>query len=135
MSVSPAPTAIAPFNPELTNEDIHLTAAAARKIAELCQETAGEMAGIRIFVAGGGCSGMKYGMTFTEEQMPQDCFLDGENYKIFIDAVAVEYMRGVEIDFVERPLGEASFVFNNVFAQTGGSGTCGGCGSAGGCGS
>jgi len=45
-------------------------------------------------------------------------------------------MRGVEIDFVDRGMGDASFVFNNVFAATGGSGGCGSCGSSsGGCGS
>jgi len=45
--------------------------------------------------------------------------------------VALNFLRGVEIDYVERRMG-ASFVFNNVFAATGGSGACGGCGSAGG---
>ena len=42
-----------------------------------------------------------------------------------------DFLRGVEIDYVERPTG-ASFVFNNAFSMTGGSGTCGACGSAGG---
>ena len=45
--------------------------------------------------------------------------------------LGVELAGEVEIDFVDRPAG-ASFVFNNVFASTGGSGTCGACGSAGG---
>ena len=40
-------------------------------------------------------------------------------------------LEGAEIDYVSRPTG-ASFVFNNVFAATGGSGTCSACGAAGG---
>lgn len=124
------------FNPVLTGQDIQLSDAAAQKMTELFQEVQDEMTAIRIFVSGGGCSGMKYGMTFTDAQTPYDCVLEGEGYRILIDAVAVNYMKGVEIDFVDRPLGEASFVFNNVFAATGGSGSCGGCGSAkGSCGS
>lgn len=124
------------FDPVLTTEDIQLSAAAADKLTELFREIDGEMSAIRIFVSGGGCGGMKYGMTFTDEQTPYDCVLKGDGYTIFVDAVAMNYMKGVEIDFVERPLGEASFVFNNVFAATGGSGSCGGCGSAkGSCGS
>ena len=53
------------------------------------------------------------------------------DFSIYVDAVALNYLRGVEIDYVERPTG-ASFVFNNAFAMTGGSGTCGACGAAGG---
>ena len=43
-----------------------------------------------------------------------------------------EILRGVEIDFVDRGMGQASFVFNNVFAAVGGSGGCSACGSSGG---
>ena len=46
-----------------------------------------------------------------------------------MDAVAFGYLHGVEIDFVTRPTG-SSFVFNNVFMATGGSGGCTGCGAA-----
>ena len=48
---------------------------------------------------------------------------------LHVDAVAMQYLRGVEIDYEARAVG-ASFVFNNVFAATGGSGMCGGCGAA-----
>ncbi len=87
--------------------------------------------GVRIFVSGGGCSGMTYGMTFVEEPTEFDCMLEQNGLKLFVDAVALNYLEGVEIDFKEQGLNK-SFVFNNVFAQTGGSGTCGTCGAAGG---
>jgi iron-sulfur cluster insertion protein len=57
--------------------------------------------------------------------------MEKQGFNLYVDAVAMNFLRGVEIDFVERPTG-ASFVFNNVFAATGGSGTCGACGAAGG---
>ena len=84
-----------------------------------------------VFVSGGGCDGMTYGMTFTDAKTPYDCELKAEGFNLYVDAVALNFLRGVEIDYVERSTG-ASFVFNNVFAATGGSGTCGACGSAGG---
>lgn len=118
------------FNPVLTTQDIQLSDAARQKMTELFGQIDDNILAIRIYVAGGGCSGMRYGMSFAEAQTPYDCVLDEGDYKIFVDAVAMNFMRGVEIDFVERPMGEASFVFNNVFAATGGSGACGGCGSA-----
>jgi len=123
------------FTTELTSSDINISTAASAKLAELFVEVGDEMEANRIFVSGGGCSGMSYGMTFSDDRTAYDSVLDTGEYKIYVDAVALNYMRGVEIDFVDKGMGEASFVFNNVFAATGGSGGCGSCGSAsGGCG-
>ena len=76
---------------------------------------------------------MTYGMTFTDQKHAFDKVLNRDGYNVYVDTVALHYMRGVEIDFVTKPTG-SSFVFNNVFAATGGSGTCSACGAAGGCG-
>ena len=86
---------------------------------------------IRIYVAGGGCSGMTYGMTFTDRRTDYDRVHEGDGYRVYVDAVALNYLKGVEIDFVTRETG-STFVFNNVFQATGGAGTCGACGAAGG---
>jgi iron-sulfur cluster insertion protein len=122
----------ASYNHALTTSDIIISDAASEKLTELFADVGDEMDAIRIYVSGGGCGGMSYGMTFSDEQTPYDSVLDTGNYKIYVDTVALNYMRGVEIDFIQRGLDEASFVFNNVFSATGGSGSCGGCGSAGG---
>lgn len=122
------------YNHDLTTSDIIISSAASEKLKELFADVGDEMDAIRIFVSGGGCGGMSYGMTFSDEKTAYDSVLDTGDYKIYVDAVALNYMRGVEVDFIERGLGEASFVFNNVFSATGGSGSCGSCGSAsGGC--
>lgn len=123
---------VASYNHALTTSDIIISDAASEKLTELFADVGDEMDAIRIFVSGGGCGGMSYGMTFSDEQTPYDSVLDTGSYKIYVDTVALNYMRGVEIDFIQRGLDEASFVFNNVFSATGGSGSCGGCGSAGG---
>ena len=107
--------------------------AAADKLAELFREVDdGDIEAVRIFVTGGGCGGMSYGMTFTDSRNEHDAVLEGEGYKVYVDAVALNFLRGVEIDFVDRGMGQASFVFNNVFAAVGGSGGCSACGSSGG---
>ena len=87
--------------------------------------------GIRIYVAGGGCSGMTYGMTFVEKPSTFDCVLEVDGMNVYVDSVALGYLEGVEIDFRDEGVNK-SFVFKNVFANAGGSGSCGGCGSAGG---
>ena len=116
----------------LSENDLSLTPAAREKMAELFRQAEDdELQAIRVFVSGGGCGGMGYGMTFTDTRSEYDCVRNEEGFAIYVDAVALNFLRGVEIDYVERPTG-ASFVFNNAFAMTGGSGVCGACGAAGG---
>ncbi len=116
----------------LAATDLSLTPAAREKMAELIsQADDADLQAIRVFVSGGGCGGMGYGMTFTDSRTEFDYVRKESGFSVYVDAVALNYLRGVEIDYVERPSG-ASFVFNNAFALTGGSGTCGACGAAGG---
>jgi len=124
------------FTNNLLEGDLALTAAAREKMLELFNQVEDdELKAIRVFVSGGGCGGMGYGMTFTDALSEYDCVREEEGFSVYVDAVALNFLRGVEIDYVEKPTG-ASFVFNNAFSMTGGSGTCGACGGAsgGGCG-
>jgi iron-sulfur cluster insertion protein len=120
------------FDHRMTDADVRLTPAAQEQIQGLLSQVEDDdIEAVRVFVSGGGCGGMTYGMTFTDQRTPYDCVLDEGGVKIYVDPVALNYLRGVEIDYVDRPMG-ASFVFNNVFKSTGGSGTCKTCGSSGG---
>jgi len=122
------------YREEIDESRMTLTDEARTQLTNLfAQVDDAEIEAIRIFVSGGGCSGMTYGMTFTDRKSEYDKVLHSEGFDIYVDAVALNYLDGVEIDYVARPTG-ASFVFNNVFASTGGSGVCSACGAAGGCG-
>src|SRR5210317_1098170 len=122
----------ADYSNNLAESDLALTEAARGKMRELFNQIEDDdMKAIRVFVSGGGCGGMGYGMTFTDSRSEYDSVRSEEGFDIYVDAVALNFLRGVEIDYVEKPTG-ASFVFNNAFAVTGGSGTCGACGAAGG---
>ena len=110
------------FPKTVSDRDVRLSSTAGEKIAELLEDIDEEMEGIRIFVTGGGCSGMTYGITYADSVSEYDCTLEGEGYRVLIDAVALNYLRGCEIDFDQN-----SFVFKNVFQAVGGSGACGGC--------
>ena len=120
------------YSTDLAAGELALTEAARGKMRELFSQIEDDdMKAIRVFVSGGGCGGMGYGMTFTDSRSEYDSVRSEEGFDIYVDAVALNFLRGVEIDYVEKPTG-ASFVFNNAFAVTGVSGTCGACGSAGG---
>lgn len=123
-------TSSTPFRERLDAQDMRLTESASSQLAKLFGEVDDEeIEAIRIYVTGGGCSGMAYGMTFTDRRTSYDRVFEGGGFNIYVDSIAMNYLQGVEIDYVQRPTG-ASFVFNNVFASTGGSGTCGRCGAA-----
>lgn len=118
------------YRESVDEAELSLTPAAREQLATLCSQIDDdEVEAVRIYVTGGGCSGMTYGMTFTDRKTPWDKVLKERDFDIYVDAVAFGYLQGAEIDFVSRPTG-SSFVFNNVFAATGGSGACAGCGAA-----
>ncbi|MBL1274903.1 MAG: iron-sulfur cluster assembly accessory protein [Ectothiorhodospiraceae bacterium] len=124
-------SALPEFNNVVTDQ-IKVMPAAHGKLRELI-DAEDEINGVRIFVSGGGCGGMTYGMTFSDAPSHFDSILEQDGLTLYVDAVALSFLTGVEIDFVEQGMG-ASFVFKNAFAATGGSGSCGACGSSsGGC--
>ncbi len=119
------------FEPALTSNELEVTQSAQDKLHEIVSQTDEDVSAIRIYISGGGCGGLSYGMTFTDEKSDFDNVLQFDGFKILVDVVALNYLRGAQIDYVQE-VGRERFVFNNVFAETGGSGVCGGCGAAGG---
>jgi len=116
----------------LTEQDLSLTTPAQDKIGELFSQVDDSIQGVRVFATPGGCSGISFGMTFADSVNADDGVLDVGNFKVIVDGGTLPYLRGVEIDFVDRGDGNASFVFNNLPSMGGGG--CGTCGSGGGCG-
>ena len=80
--------------------------------------------GLRVFVAGGGCSGMQYGMALEEEARPYDHVIENEGIKIFIDPTSMMYLTGATIDYEDSLMG-GGFRIDNPNAVS----TCG-CGSS-----
>ena len=117
------------FSVDLATEDLDVTESAQNKLNEIITESDDDVSAIRIYIGGGGCCGMTYGMTFTDQQTEFDTVLSFDGFKVLVDVVALNYLRGAQIDYIQEA-GSERFVFNNVFAETGGTGACGGCGAA-----
>ena len=90
---------------------ISMTPTAAEKVRELLQQENDPTLGLRVFVAGGGCSGLQYGMTLDEEQ-EGDTVISMNDIKVFVDDMSVGYISGSEIDYVDSLMG-AGFTVNN----------------------
>ena len=90
---------------------INMTPAAADKVRELLEQENDTSLGLRVFVAGGGCSGLQYGMTLDEEQ-EGDTIIPISGFTILVDEMSVGYIDGSEIDYVDSLMG-AGFTVNN----------------------
>ncbi|VAX07851.1 hypothetical protein MNBD_GAMMA26-2342 [hydrothermal vent metagenome] len=117
----------------LTDEYITLTAPAQTKIVELIGQVEEDIQGVRVYATPGGCSGVGFGMTFTDQIDETDSVLECEGFKVVIDSGALAHLQGVEIDYVDRGDGTSVFKFNNVTPVKDES-ACGGCASASTCG-
>jgi iron-sulfur cluster assembly protein len=61
---------------------------------------------LRVFVAGGGCSGMQYGMAFEAEPRPGDTVIEaGHNVKLLVDPQSAMYLMGAQVDYVDSLMG------------------------------
>lgn len=90
---------------------VGMTPTAVEKVRELLTQENDPNLGLRIFVAGGGCSGLQYGMTLDEEQ-DGDTVIMQQGFKVLVDEMSVSYIGGSEVDYVDSLMG-AGFTVNN----------------------
>ncbi len=91
---------------------MRLTEAAADRVRDLVLASGKDSAGLRVGVTKGGCAGMEYTMEFVDEPAKFDEIVEDRGVRVFIDAKAVLYLLGTEMDYVTDKL-SARFVFNN----------------------
>jgi iron-sulfur cluster insertion protein len=100
------------------------TDAAARKVGDLIRAEENPKLMLRVYVQGGGCSGLSYGFEFDESLQDGDICVENQGVRLLVDPMSVQYLMGAEIDYREGLEG-AQFVIRNPNATT----TCG-CGSS-----
>jgi iron-sulfur cluster insertion protein len=104
--------------------NLTITENATAKIIEVIQEEGNPELKLRMYVQGGGCSGMSYGFTLDEVQNEDDWVIPAGSATILVDSMSMQYVAGAEVDYKDD-LSGSQFVINNPNAQT----TCG-CGSS-----
>lgn len=60
---------------------------------------------LRVFVSGGGCSGMQYGMSFEEDAQNYDTVVETDGVRLLIDPTSLVYLQGATVDFVDSLIG------------------------------
>jgi iron-sulfur cluster assembly accessory protein len=101
-----------------------LTENARKAIGRFIQGCETPVAGLRISVSGGGCSGLQYGMALEESSKSDDTVVKIDQLKIFVDPLSVPLLQGVTVDFLDSMEG-SGFKFHNPNASA----SCG-CGNS-----
>lgn len=103
---------------------LELNPSAVEKIRDILAEENNPKIKLRIFVQGGGCSGMQYGFTLDEETNEDDFTMDFDGVPLLVDSMSSQYLQGSTVDYKEDLMG-SEFKIINPNAQT----SCG-CGSS-----
>ena len=103
---------------------MRLTDNAVNKIKDLIAEENNPNINLRVYVQGGGCSGMQYGFTFDEEINEDDTQVKKNDCTILVDSISLQYLKDAEIDYTESLQG-SQFKIHNPDAKA----SCG-CGSS-----
>lgn len=109
---------------QVQTDTVHLTEAAVETVRSLLTQKNVPDYGLRVFVAGGGCSGMQYGMALEAEARAYDHVIEQDGVKIFIDPTSMMYLNQATIDYVDSIMG-GGFKIDNPNAAT----SCG-CGTS-----
>jgi iron-sulfur cluster assembly protein len=93
-------------SPNIETEPIlSVTPAAVQVIQNLLQQRNIPNYALRVFVSGGGCSGMQYGMAFEEAARDYDRVVSVEGVRLVVDPTSLIYLQGAVIDYVDSLMG------------------------------
>lgn len=124
---------------------ITLTDRAACELKELMIQENKTNAYLRVWVAGGGCSGLQYGMALDDgEPEDGDQTFENDGVRVLVDDLSLRYMVGSTVDYVDDPMGGGFKIENPMATKSCGCGSSfqteegqssggGGCGSGCGC--
>jgi len=106
------------------NTTISLTTAAADAVKNILTERKLEGYALRVYVSGGGCCGVNFGMALDNNIRDVDTTFEMNGVQVVVDEVSIDYLRGATIDYVDDVMG-SGFKIENPNAVS----ACG-CGSS-----
>ncbi len=100
-----------------TSEQLILTDSAVERIKSLLLKEGKPEAGLRLYISGGGCAGMSYGMSIDDSFSSDDAVVRSKGVKVVVDKLSLIYLRGSKIDYVEN-LQTSGFQIDNPNAAS-----------------
>ena len=96
----------------MSEQVIKLSDNAANRIKEIMSKADNSTIGVRVGVKSGGCAGMSYMMEYAKEAKKNEEVIEDKGVKVFIDANAIMYLLGTEMDYKTDKF-SSQFIFKN----------------------
>ena len=98
---------------DTTTTAITLTEVAASKLGGILEQKGlRETHALRVFVKGGGCGGMQYGMTFDDDIQEADQVFEQYGLRVIVDPTSFVYVGGASIDYIDNLMGGGFHIEN-----------------------
>jgi iron-sulfur cluster assembly accessory protein len=99
-------------------QTITMSTAASDAVKNILTERNLEGYALRVYVAGGGCCGVNFGMALDNNIRDVDTIFEANGVKVVVDEVSIDYLRGAKIDFVNDPVRGAGFAVESPNATS-----------------
>jgi len=96
---------------QTSSPTIDFTPKALERVKTLLTKPENEGKALRIFVFGGGCAGLNYGMAVGFVK-PDDFIVETDGRKIVVDPKSMSLLNGMQVDYYET-IQSSGFKFNN----------------------
>lgn len=91
--------------PEVATAALTITDAAAAEVKSLLDQQERTDLSLRVYVSGGGCSGLQYGMALDENIEEGDEEFETNGVKFVVDATSLRYLTGAVVDYITTEVG------------------------------
>lgn len=102
---------------ETETSTISLSTAASDAVKNILAERNLEGYALRVYVAGGGCCSVNFGMALDNNIRDVDTTFEANGVQVVVDEVSIDYLRGATIDFVNDPVRGAGFAVDSPMAK------------------
>lgn len=95
---------------------VTVTPSAQEQVLKVMERQGKPGAALRLYVQGGGCSGLSYGMSFDQQETGDEVAFEGGRLKVVVDKASAPLLDGVKVDFL-MSLEESGFKIYNPNAK------------------
>ncbi len=98
---------------EIELQSVTLTMAASEAVKEIITQKDLQGYALRVYVAGGGCCGVNFGMALDNGFRDTDTTFEAQGVKVVVDEISMDYLRGATIDYINDPQHGPGFAVNS----------------------
>jgi iron-sulfur cluster assembly accessory protein len=79
---------------------VEVTPPAREQVVKIMQKEGKPDTALRLYVQGGGCSGLTYGMTFDRQESGDEVAFHDEHLTVVVDKASAPLLDGVKVDYL-----------------------------------